>query len=984
MNQKMRSLFLHTGLVIGVGGFLLLMPIFAHAEVGDTSTFLGRSYTGDGGAALDGYLDMPKGFVMSTNGTFYIADTYNTVIRKIDPAGTLSTFSGSGEYGSVDGLRQLATWSEPEAIARDSNGALYVADTGSSLIRKIENGTVSTLSINGDTSLRNPKGILVSGDTLYISDTGNNRVVKVSKSGGTLTEIATSLSTPLKMALNSNDLYVANFGDDNIIKVNVTTGSKTVFASDIAEPRALAIYDDELYIASGENGVWNEIWKKSLASGSKVQIAIRRETTTLNNAFDMAIREVSGVPYIYQLHGGGSTIWRFDIDGDNETLIAGKNRYGDEPGSRVSALLGRPQDIVVTPDGSNFYISYAQGNKIAEYSVATNTVTQVAGFLRDSYAEGVGDDVRFSDVVSMAVSSNGRTLYLADRNNNRIRTLNVVTGESGYLTGAGVINATGATDNGYQEGGACEDEFGAGVAGCAYFNRPTGIAITSDGATLYIADGSNNRVRKVVVATGNTSLIAGSGAAGFQDGIGAAATFNGPYTLTLSSDETTLYVADKYNHSIRAIDIATKNVTTLVGTGSIGYREGAFADAVLAIPEYIDLGPDGNLYVSEAGSIRVRKLDLTSQTTSLISGSGARGQVNGAGAIAEWNTPKGMAFLNQTMYVADFRSDLIRAVDLTGTLPGPLDTVKEGRQFMGYSPNLRGGYYVTAGNVVGSAKEEIVMGTGEGFGPHVQVFNREGVVSASFFAYAEHLRSGVRVTTGDVNGDGLEEIITAAGPGGRPHIRIFNGDGTLYDPGFFALDGEFKGGVYIASGDVNGDGRAEIVVTAGQGGGAQVTVHRADGSLIANFFAYNESFRGGIVVATLDTNNDGVDEILTGPENGSPHIQTFSLEPGSVNRLNPGFYAFNPEYKGGVSIAGGDYNGNGNDEIIVGVGPGAEPHVKIYDKRGTTVLAEFRPYARQVTGGVVVAAGDVDGDGLDEVLIVPRSGGGPQVRIIDL
>ncbi|MDP3964151.1 MAG: FG-GAP-like repeat-containing protein [bacterium] len=981
--RSKRSAIILSIAVFAVFGSLL--PAAIQAAYGDTSTFMGRSYTGDGGDELDGYLDMPMGFTVSSDGTFYIADSVNTVVRKISPSGTLSTYAGTGEYGLINGSRQLTQWGEPEAIARDaSDGALYIADTANNVIRKIFNNEVTTLTISGDTALLTPKGIHVSGDTLYIADTGNNRIVSVSKTGGSMMVLATGLSTPLKLVKEGDFLYVADFTSGNIVKVNVPAKSKTVLADDFTEPRAVAIYNDNLYVAAGENGVWNEIWRVALSSGAKTELAIRRETTLLNNASDMLIKEESGAPYIYQLHGGGSTIWKFDINGQNEEQVAGKNRFGDEMGARASALLGRPQALVASPNGKKIYIAYAQGNKIAEYSTSTGLVRVVAGFLRDSYTEGTGEEARFSDVVSMVISLDGKTLYLADRNNNRIRTLNVETGASDYLTGAGNINSTGNTDNGYQEGGPCADELDTGVSGCAYFNRPTGIALTGDGKTLYIADGSNNRIRKVTVATGQTSLVAGSGVAGLANGTGAAAKFNGPYTVALSADNSKLYVADKYNHAIREINLSNNSVSTLVGTGSIGYREGDFATAVLAIPEYIQRGPDGNLYLSEAGSLRVRKLDLNSRTSSLASGNGSRGQHNGSSAAAEWNAPKGMAFLGQSLLVADFRNDLIRSIDLGNTIPGPLDTIREAKQqFMAYSPSLRGGYFVTAGDVTGGPKEEIIMGTGPGFGPHVQVFNTSGTAYTSFFAYAEHLRSGVRVATGDVDGDGREEIITAAGPGGRPHIRIFNGDGTLKSSGFFALDGEFKGGVFIASGDVNGDGKAEIIVTAGKGGGPQVTVHRADGSMIANFFAYDATFRGGIAVAVLDTNNDGKDEILTGPESGAPHIQTFSVEKNSVRRLNPGFYAFSPDYRGGVSLVGGDYDGDGRDEIIVGVGENAEPHVKVYNKTGSILIDEFRPYARAVTGGVNVSAGDVDADGIDEVLVVPRSGGGPQVRVIE-
>lgn len=635
----------------------------AQAAFGDTASYLGKIYAGDGETALNAYLDMPQGFVMDAAGNIYIADNFNNVIRKIDTSNIVSTYSGTGEYGKADGARTSATWSWPEGITMDPDGIIYVADTGSNKIRKIQGDTVTTLSITG---LKGPRAVIVSGTTLYISDTRNNRIVQVSTSGGTPTELATGLSSPSKIVLVGNILYVADFGSGSIIAVDVTTGTKTTIASGLTEPRAVAYYNGYLYVAAGENGVWNEIWRIYLTDNSIVQLVKTRETTMLNAAADMFIREINSTPKIYQLHGGGSAIFTFDIDAQNSQQIAGKNRYGDEPGTRSVALLGRPKDLVFSPDGTKLYIVYAQGNKIAEYNIATDQVTALAGFLRDSYVEGIGDAVRFSDVTSIAISNDGKTLYVIDRNNNRLRSLNIATKETHYLTGAGEINSNALTNNGYQEGGPCDNQLNKGVAGCAYFNRPTGIVITKDGKTIYLADVGNNRVRKVTVATGQTSLVAGSGTAGFKNGTGSSASFNGPAALTLSSDEKNLYVIDKNNQVIRQIELATGKVTTLAGVGKAGYKEGKFNKAVFNAPEYIKLGDDGNLYISEAGTLKIRKLDLAKQETSLVSGSGERGAVNGAGAKAEWNGPKGFAFLSGVMYAADFYNDQIRTVLITG------------------------------------------------------------------------------------------------------------------------------------------------------------------------------------------------------------------------------------------------------------------------------------------------------------------------------
>ena len=428
------------------------------------------------------------------------------------------------------------------------------------------------------------------------------------------------------------------------------------------------MYGTDLYAVAGAQGVWYEIHKVDLTTKETELVKRQRETELLNAASDLLLKrevapggEVTDVT-MYVLLKGGSSIYSMGLDGSDQQHVAGKHRYGNEFGSLDEALLGRPQALELSADSYKLYLS--ENNKIAEYNLITNELREIAGHAMDSYTEGTGSAVRFSDVTDMAASSDGETLYLVDRNNHRIRKLNVLTGETTYITGAGEINAYNS-NNGYQEGGPCPDTFEAGVAGCAYFNRPTGIALSPDEQTLYIAEGSNNRIRGVNVETGHTFHIAGTGDAGYVNGFGPWAKFNGPFTLAIADDGRTLYIADKYNHSLREINLETKNVITLVNANGLpGYQEGDVSQAKLFIPEYIEMGADGDIFFSEAGNLRVRAVNVASRQTRLVSGSGTRGLANGDKNTTRWTGPKGMAVRDDWLFVTDFYSDRIKLVNL--------------------------------------------------------------------------------------------------------------------------------------------------------------------------------------------------------------------------------------------------------------------------------------------------------------------------------
>ena len=166
----------------------------------------------------------------------------------------------------------------------------------------------------------------------------------------------------------------------------------------------------------------------------------------------------------------------------------------------------------------------------------------------------------------------------------------------------------------------------------------------------------------------------------------------------------------------------------------------------------------------------------------------------------------------------------------------------------------------------------LAAGADAGGLPQVRLFDAlTGSVKGDFLAYDSAFRGGVHVAVGDVNGDGVPDYVTAPGAGGGPHIEAFNGRDLSLLASFLAYDPVFKGGVNVAVGDVNGDGIADIITGAGTGGGPHVRVFDVIGSTpaqiagpLGSFFAYDANFRGGVNVAAGNLDGVGGDELITG------------------------------------------------------------------------------------------------------------------------
>ncbi len=269
-----------------------------------------------------------------------------------------------------------------------------------------------------------------------------------------------------------------------------------------------------------------------------------------------------------------------------------------------------------------------------------------------------------------------------------------------------------------------------------------------------------------------------------------------------------------------------------------------------------------------------------------------------------------------------------------------------------------------------------VAGAAAGGGPRVQLFDGRGAVLFDFFAFDPSFRGGVTVAQGDVTGDGVPDLIAAAGPGGGGRVRVFDGTTAALVREFTPFEAGYDGGLNVAAGDINGDRVADIIVGAGSGGGPRVRVlSGADGSTLRDYFAFDAAGRGGVTVAAGDLDGDGVADLVTGAGAGaSPAVVGVSGLSGAelFRRL-----AYAPDYRGGVFVAAGDCDGDGRADVVTGAMTGAA-HVNVFTPAGDSLASYFAlgDAGAAATTGVRVGIADPDGDGRDGIV----SGTGPGGR----
>ncbi|MCD0487364.1 DUF6443 domain-containing protein [Pedobacter sp. MC2016-14] len=571
-----------------------------------------------GGSFFPGYADgpgtqaqfnLPSGMDVDEMSNLYVADSENHCIRKITPQGMVTTFAGAGWVGMFNGVGTEASFNSPSSVAVDSHDNVYVADRNNYVIRKISPaGLVTTFAGSGTpaevdgiglaASFYPPLDIAIDAfDNLYIVCEGTSSIRKISPEGKVSTivgRLGLNPGTPTSIAVDDKgNIFIAN-QENKILKVEAigytispSLPEGLVFdrASGTISGQPSQLSSETIYTVTATNGSGSHTTILNIAVGS-----IPAEPTVLAPAISYAgpanfIAGSAITPLIPNNTGGpvGS-------EGPIESILAGSGVAGAENGVGTAATFNFPSGLAVDAVGTVYVADY--NNHQIRKVMPDGTVTTLAGNTVPGSTDGNLSEAQFDRPFGITVDAWGN-LYVSED-------VNVIR----KITGGVVSTFAGS----YWSG----DDNGQGTA--AKFNLPSGMANDRNG-NVYVADYSNNKIRKIT-PSGLVTTVAGNLAAGALDGLAANATFNGPTSIAVDGDDN-IFVADFNNHKIRKITPAGV-VSTFAGSGVDGVEDGLGTASSFSHPMDIDVDKYGNVYVICSGMSTVRKITAQGEVTTLV------------------------------------------------------------------------------------------------------------------------------------------------------------------------------------------------------------------------------------------------------------------------------------------------------------------------------------------------------------------------------